>query len=95
MVLEVTTRGAVPVPDAMPAIGGRLGIDRTPIDVTDPIEARWLEACVWPDQADRFHRLRAAIELATTGAAQSAVGRRDRRRSARRSPRSAPAAIPS
>ncbi len=33
--------------------------------MTDPIESRWLEACVWPDQADRFHRLRAAIELAT------------------------------
>ena len=65
VVLEVSTRGAVPVPDAMPVIGARLGIDRRPVDVTDPIESRWLEACVWPDQADRFHRLRAAIELAT------------------------------
>ncbi len=65
VVLEVSTRGAVPVPDAMPLIGARVGIDRQPIDITDPIESRWLEACVWPDQADRFHRLRAAIELAT------------------------------
>ena len=55
-----------PCPTAMPVIGARLGIDRKPVDVTDPIESRWLEACVWPDQADRFHRLRAAIELATT-----------------------------
>jgi hypothetical protein len=32
--------------------------------VTDDDEARWLEACVWPDQADRFHRLVAAIDIA-------------------------------
>jgi hypothetical protein len=32
--------------------------------VTDEGEARWLEACVWPDQADRFHRLVAAIDIA-------------------------------
>ena len=28
-----------------------------PIDVRDPDQARWLEACVWPDQPDRFDRL--------------------------------------
>ena len=66
VVLDVSTRGVVPVPRTMPTIGARVGIDREPVDVTDPIESRWLEACVWPDQADRFHRLRAAIELATT-----------------------------
>ncbi len=64
VVLETTIDGNVPIPAAMPPIGARLGIDRDPIDVTDPAEARWLEACVWPDQAERFHRLRAAIELA-------------------------------
>lgn len=66
VMVEVSTRGAVPVPTRLPTIGARIGIDRRPIDVSDPIEARWLEACVWPDQADRFHRLRAAIELAAT-----------------------------
>jgi hypothetical protein len=58
------TRGAVPVPAAMPTVVDRVGIDRSPIDVRDEAAARWLEACVWPDQADRFRRLRAAIELA-------------------------------
>ena len=65
VVLDVTTRGAVPLPAHMPQIKRKLGIDRDPIDVTDPSAARWLEACVWPDQADRFHRLRNAIGLAT------------------------------
>lgn len=62
--IDVETTGAVPIPQRMPQIAARLGIDRDPIDIGDPTEARWLEACVWPDQADRFHRLVAAIELA-------------------------------
>ncbi len=66
VVLDTTTRGPVPLPRAIPKIAARLGIDRDPIDVTDANSARWLEACVWPDQADRFHRLRAAITIAET-----------------------------
>lgn len=64
VLLHVETTGVVPVPSAIPVIAARCGIDRSPIDVADPEAARWLEACVWPDQADRFHRLVAAIELA-------------------------------
>ncbi len=64
VVLICGTRGAVPVPDRLPAIAGRIGIDQHPIDLSDPDEARWLMACVWPDQADRFQRIEAAIEIA-------------------------------
>jgi hypothetical protein len=62
--LRVDTRGDVPVPVAPPSIVARCGIDRRPIDVTDEGEAHWLEACVWPDQIDRFERLRAVIDIA-------------------------------
>jgi hypothetical protein len=64
VVLTCGTRGAVPVPERYPSVAARIGLDRSPIDVTDPDAARWLEACVWPDQPDRFHRLHAAIGLA-------------------------------
>jgi hypothetical protein len=64
VVIPVMTRGNVPVPRSLPSIGRRCGIDRRPVDVTDPQEARWLEACVWPDHVERFERLAAAIELA-------------------------------
>lgn len=64
VVLECGVRGAVPIPARVPEIVWRVGIDRAPIDVTDPDRARWLLACVWPDQADRFARLSAAIEVA-------------------------------
>ena len=64
VVLECGTRGDVPVPSRYPAVAARIGLDRSPIDLADPEAARWLEACVWPDQADRFHRLHTAIGLA-------------------------------
>jgi hypothetical protein len=55
--------GALP-PLALPRIDSRVGVDLSPIDVRDDDAARWLLACVWPDEADRCARVRAAIELA-------------------------------
>ncbi|MEQ8839600.1 MAG: DUF2332 domain-containing protein [Acidimicrobiales bacterium] len=58
--LAAESRGSTPV--AEPAdISWRRGVDRNPIDVTDPDEARWLESLVWPDHPERLARLRAAI----------------------------------
>lgn len=62
--LTCGTRGPVPVPRSMPTVAARRGIDRDPIDVTDDEGARWLQACVWTDQRDRFDRLSAAIDIA-------------------------------
>ena len=62
--ITVDVRGTGPIPETMPPIATRCGIDLHPIDVTDPNAARWLEACVWPDQAARFQRLRSALAIA-------------------------------
>jgi hypothetical protein len=62
--LRCDTRGPVPIPHEMPTIARSIGLDLAPIDVGDDDAVRWLEACVWPDQADRFARLVAAIALA-------------------------------
>jgi len=64
VVIQCATRGRVPVPASVPDIGISIGLDISPIDVLDDEEVLWLEACVWPDQPDRFARLVAAIELA-------------------------------
>ncbi len=40
----------------------RLGIDRSPLDVTNGRDAAWLRACVWPGEHIRLARLSAAIE---------------------------------
>lgn len=73
LVLECGVRGRRPNTDPLlphqlagelPTVSARLGLDANPVDVHDSDQARWLEACVWPDQADRFGRLKRAIELA-------------------------------
>jgi hypothetical protein len=49
-----------------PPIVGRVGIDATPIDPTSEDGARWLLACLWPDNLIRFSRLRGALAVAQT-----------------------------
>jgi hypothetical protein len=49
----------LPVP-----IASRVGLDLSPVDVTDDDACRWLSACVWPGVPDRPQRLAAAMELA-------------------------------
>jgi len=64
LVLECTVRPeGRRLAEELPVITSRLGLDANPLDLTNPDDARWLEACVWPDQADRFVRLQRAIEL--------------------------------
>lgn len=62
--VRCTVHGPVPVPQALPPLAHSVGLDPTPIDVTDDEAVRWLEACVWPDQIERFERLVAAVSLA-------------------------------
>jgi hypothetical protein len=62
--IDVDVRGTGPIAETIPTIATRCGIDLAPIDVTDPSAARWLQACVWPDQAARFQRLRSALAIA-------------------------------
>jgi len=56
--------GPAPLPEALPRIVWRQGLDLHPIDVRDDDATRWLLACVWPDQPERRRRLEGAIALA-------------------------------
>lgn len=69
--LECSVRGSRPgavgahgLADRVPAVADRIGLDLNPVDPAEEESARWLEACVWPDQADRFERLSRALDLA-------------------------------
>ncbi|GAB2974459.1 DUF2332 domain-containing protein [Amycolatopsis acidiphila] len=42
------------------AVAAKVGLDTSPIDVSDEDELAWMEACVWADQLDRIRLLRAA-----------------------------------
>ena len=59
--------GDRPVPPrAMPEVVARIGVDVDPVDVTDADDARWLRACLPPDQPQRVARLEAEMALAAT-----------------------------
>lgn len=62
--LTCRTIGPVPLPERMPEVVWRAGLDLAPVDVRDDDAVRWLEACVWPDQPHRLARLRAAVSVA-------------------------------
>ncbi|WP_245700593.1 DUF2332 domain-containing protein [Geodermatophilus siccatus] len=59
--------GDRPVPaQAVPEVVARVGVDVDPVDVTDPDDARWLRACLPPDQPERLAALEAELALAAT-----------------------------
>lgn len=62
--LRCAVVGNVPLPEVMPQIVWRAGLDLRPVDVHDADDARWLVSCVWPEHAERRERLAAAISLA-------------------------------
>lgn len=57
-------RGKPPLHDTPPAVTSRVGIDLNPLDPTDPDDADWLRALVWPDHGDRRKLLDAALSVA-------------------------------
>ncbi|QXC62975.1 DUF2332 family protein [Aquihabitans sp. G128] len=66
LVLDCELRGgrALVLPDELPPIASRVGLDLHPVDLGDRAQARWLVACQWPDQPARVHRARIAVALA-------------------------------
>jgi Uncharacterized protein conserved in bacteria (DUF2332) len=56
--LKCVPEGEVPLPDALPHVVWRAGLDLNPLDVTDAEEMQWLELLVWPGQEHRVSTLR-------------------------------------
>jgi hypothetical protein len=63
-VLHCAVTGPVPVPDQVPEIVWRAGLDLDPLDLTNDDDMRWLACMVWPGEGDRLDRLSAAIATA-------------------------------
>jgi hypothetical protein len=66
--------GDPPIAERLPDFAQRIGIDLAPIDLSDPTDARWLLACVWPDTG-RAERVAASIRLAQQGPPAVIAGR--------------------
>jgi hypothetical protein len=77
--LDCVVRGdplALPL-NAPPSIAVRVGLDLSPLDPTSADDARWLLACLWPDNLARFTRLQAALSMAGTVADPPTMHRGD------------------
>lgn len=74
VVLTCETTGPVPIPDRLPRVVHRAGVDLNPLDAGDEDDQRWLSALVWPSQDERLTRLRAACAIAAADPATIATG---------------------
>jgi hypothetical protein len=63
-VFAARASAATPLPDALPLIAWRAGLDLAPIDLHDPAQRAWLETLVWPEHTGRLQQLRAAMRVA-------------------------------
>ncbi|MBB3084383.1 DUF2332 domain-containing protein [Geodermatophilus sabuli] len=65
--LSSSVVGNRPVPTrAVPEVVARVGVEPDPLDVTDADDARWLRACLPPDDPERAAELAAAIAVAAS-----------------------------
>lgn len=53
----------IQLPDTLPQIVWRAGLDLNPLDAGDPDDAAWLETLIWPEQEERRSRLRLALDI--------------------------------
>ncbi len=56
--------GPVPIPDHVPHVVWRAGLDLNPLDVFNDEDIRWLQALIWPEHHERQQRLHAAVTIA-------------------------------
>jgi len=74
VVLQTTTTGPLPMPNEMPQIVKRMGIDLHPLDPSDADDRTWLQALIWPGEDARRSRLTAALDLAARSPAEMITG---------------------
>jgi hypothetical protein len=63
-VLTCQPRGSVRLPEQVPAVAWRAGLDLNPLDVTSDDDVRWLQCLLWPGEGNRAERLAAAVAVA-------------------------------
>ena len=61
---DVRGSNTPPIPTNFPAVAFRIGLDLNPVRLTDPDQALWLRALIWPEHERRATQLEAAIGLA-------------------------------
>ncbi len=63
-VLVCRASNSVPLPDNVPTVKWRAGIDVNPLDVDNEEDVKWLRCLLWPGEEGRSERLNSAINVA-------------------------------
>ena len=61
--IESKFEGKIELPDTLPEISGRVGVDLNPLYYANDDDMLWLKALIWADQLERFERADAAINF--------------------------------
>ena len=63
-VLTCQPMGPVPIPERVPEVAWRAGLDLNPLDPSNPTDVEWLSCLIWPGEEGRAERLKAAAATA-------------------------------
>jgi len=63
VVIDCAVTGPAPIPERVPEVVWRAGIDLHPLDAASAADVAWLDALIWPEHEDRRRRLRAAAAI--------------------------------
>jgi len=64
VVLPCTVTGPVELPDRLPEVAWRAGLDLNPLQAGSDHDRRWLASLIWPEQVGRAERLGRALDVA-------------------------------
>jgi hypothetical protein len=63
IVLRCELTGPVPLPDRLPEVVWRAGLDLNPLHPERQQDRRWLASLIWPEQIDRAERLDSCLDM--------------------------------
>jgi hypothetical protein len=63
IVLSCAVTGPAPLPERLPEVGWRAGLDLNPLQANSEDDRRWLASLIWPEQIDRAERLDRALDV--------------------------------
>jgi hypothetical protein len=63
IVLSCAVTGPAPLPERLPEVVWRAGLDLNPLQANRADDRRWLASLIWPEQVDRAERLDRALDV--------------------------------
>ena len=63
IVLSCAVTGPAPLPERLPEVGWRAGLDLNQLQANSGDDCRWLASLIWPEQIDRAERLDRALDV--------------------------------